>query len=48
MLCAWHIELVVPWHESNKIMCDFFHRGVVPCRLAESEREPEHTAPMSQ
>jgi len=27
------------WAEANRIMCDFFHRGVVPARLSEKERD---------
>jgi hypothetical protein len=29
------------WAAANRIMCDFFHRGKVPPRLARAEREDE-------
>jgi hypothetical protein len=27
------------WAASNRIMCDFIHRGVVPARAADDEKE---------
>jgi hypothetical protein len=39
-LCPHH-HLVYgdEWAESNRIWCDFFHRGLVPGRLTETERD---------
>jgi hypothetical protein len=27
------------WARVNRVMCDFFHRGIAPPRLASSERD---------
>ena len=39
-LCPYH-HLVYGdnWGMSNRIMCDFLHRGVVPARLTQKERK---------
>jgi hypothetical protein len=29
------------WAEANRIMCDFFHRGKLPARLAQKERDDD-------
>lgn len=29
------------WATANRIMCDFFHRGVVPARLGKKERDDD-------
>jgi hypothetical protein len=29
------------WATANRIMCDFFHRGVVPSRLTQKERDDD-------
>jgi hypothetical protein len=42
-LCPQHFTGPVGggWAASNRIMCDFFHRGVTPPRLAAAERLDE-------
>jgi hypothetical protein len=37
------------WAIGNRIMCDFFHRGIVPPRLATDDRDDDFwtTAPTS-
>lgn len=32
------------WAVSNRILCDFFHRGVVPVRLSKHERDSDFWA----
>ena len=32
------------WAESNRIMCDFLHRGLIPSRLTAEERGEELVA----
>jgi hypothetical protein len=32
------------WAVANRIMCDFFHRGKLPPRLAQTERDDEFWA----
>jgi hypothetical protein len=32
------------WAVANRIMCDFFHRGKIPPRLAQTERDDEFWA----
>jgi hypothetical protein len=35
-LCRHHVPLADDWAQSNRIMCDFFHRRRVPaCLVAE-------------
>ena len=29
------------WAQANRIMCDFFHRGFVPSRLTQNERDDD-------
>jgi hypothetical protein len=29
------------WAAANRIMCDFFHRGKLPARLAQTERDDD-------
>lgn len=44
-LCLHHHTVYgEDWHVGNKIMCDFFHRGVVPRRLTVLEREDPWSA----
>lgn len=31
------------WAAGNRIMCDFFHRGIVPPRVPEPERRENET-----
>jgi hypothetical protein len=33
------------WAAANRIMCDFFHRGTVPPRLPEDQRDEDSMAP---
>jgi hypothetical protein len=38
-LCARHVGLAAEsWAASNRIMCDFFHRGIAPRRVSLGER----------
>jgi hypothetical protein len=38
-LCARHAGLAAEsWAASNRIMCDFFHRGIAPPRVDTAER----------
>jgi hypothetical protein len=38
-LCAHHAAVSTDsWAASNRIMCDFLHRGVAPPRLREADR----------
>ena len=32
------------WAVANRIMCDFFHRGKIPPRLAQTERDDDFWA----
>lgn len=39
VLCARHVGLAgESWAASNRIMCDFFHRGIAPRRMGAAER----------
>jgi hypothetical protein len=38
-LCPHHHSDDMGWAEVNRIMCDFFHRGIVPRRLGPAERD---------
>ena len=41
-LCPYHHTAYGDdWHVANRIMCAFFHRGIVPPRLACEERDDE-------
>jgi len=42
-MCPHHAYLAgtESWSRENRIMCDFFHRGVIPKRLTEAERAEE-------
>ena len=41
-LCAHHdAGGLIGWAVSNRIMCDFFHRGIVPSRLCEADRDDD-------
>lgn len=43
-LCAYHPAVTyadAEWSRGNRVMCDFFHRGVVPPRLAPPERSDD-------
>lgn len=38
-LCSHHHSVYGDdWSRSNRVYCDFFHRGVVPARLTTEER----------
>ena len=39
-LCPHHHVRDEDWAASNRIMCDFLHRGKEPARLPGSAREP--------
>jgi len=46
-LCAAHHSMPeVGWAAANRIMCDFFHRGIAAPRLSPSEAagDPTHRA----
>jgi hypothetical protein len=39
-LCPQHVLATQDsWSTGNRIMCDFFHRGIVPGRLSSAERD---------
>ena len=41
-LCPYHSRSFdVDWAASNRIVCDFFHRGIVLPRLDKSDREED-------
>ncbi len=40
-LCAHHDAAEIGWAASNRIMCDFLHRGRVPPRVGDVERDEE-------
>lgn len=41
-LCAYHPQVHGDdWAIGNRIMCDFLHRGKIPRRLPECERDNE-------
>ncbi|MBI1848371.1 MAG: hypothetical protein HY294_09900 [Candidatus Rokubacteria bacterium] len=41
-LCPYHHSgLGENWAEGNRLMCDFFHRGLIPARLAEDLRRED-------
>ena len=44
-LCLHHHNYQDDWAQVNRIMCDFFHRGIAPPRLASSERDDDSWAP---
>lgn len=37
LLCAVHVSSDEAWAASNRLMCDFLHRGIVPPRLDAEE-----------
>jgi len=44
-LCAHHLcGLAENWAATNRIMCDFVHRGIAPRRLSVEEREEAEAA----
>jgi hypothetical protein len=43
-LCRHHVPHGDNWAESNRIMCDFFHRRKLPARLAPAVRGDEFWA----
>ncbi len=46
-LCRHHVASHSnTWAVSNRIMCDFFHRGRIPPRLKAAERADEFWAAM--
>jgi hypothetical protein len=38
-LCPHHLDHESTWAETNRIMCDFLHRGRAPARGPWAERE---------
>lgn len=40
-LCPQHHAQEAGWAASNRIMCDFLHRGLVPPRVRASERDAD-------
>lgn len=45
-LCVYHhASAPEGWAQENRIMCDFFHRGRIPVRLAEADRAEEVVTP---
>jgi hypothetical protein len=40
-LCRQHDVDNPGWAASNRIICDFLHRGVVPSRLSAAERDAD-------
>lgn len=38
-ICHYHTVIEEGWSTSNRIMCDFVHRHLVPPRLPEQDRE---------
>jgi hypothetical protein len=38
-LCAHHDVPEAGWAASNRIMCDFLHRGLLPPRVDDRDRE---------
>ena len=40
-LCPHHLIDTDDWAATNRIMCEFFHRGQEPPRLSERERNRE-------
>lgn len=43
-LCAHHTAVSTDsWADANRIMCDFFHRGIAPLRLRAADRVDEVT-----
>ena len=40
-LCPHHHTICDDWAASNRAMCNFFHRGIVPTRLDKDKREDD-------
>ena len=40
-LCAHHDTSESGWAASNRIMCDFLHRGLEPPRVGDGERDED-------
>jgi len=40
-LCAHHDAPETGWAASNRIMCDFLHRGLLPPRVHDRERDED-------
>jgi hypothetical protein len=39
-LCAYHLRAYAEsWAATNRIICDFVHRGIDPMRVSAAERE---------
>ena len=48
-LCPHHLCVYGDdWAVANRIMCDFFHRGIVPPRLASADRDDEIWTPTDE
>lgn len=43
-MCAHHTVMDDNWSKGNRIMCDFFHRRIIPPRLTEPERDDDFWA----
>jgi hypothetical protein len=42
-LCAHHVAASTDgWAVENRIMCDYFHRGIAPPRLPVADRNVDH------
>ncbi len=41
ILCQHHHAYDNSWAETNRIMCDFLHRGVIPRRLRAADRDED-------
>ena len=40
-ICPHHHVVDPAWAQTNRVMCDLLHRGIVPLRLRPREREEE-------
>jgi hypothetical protein len=48
-LCAHHAAVSTDsWAVGNRILCDFFHRGIAPPRLPEADRIDEATRRLAE
>lgn len=43
-LCPYHVVTSENWARGNRIMCEFFHRGIVPPRISPAERDDDFWA----
>jgi hypothetical protein len=48
-LCAHHAAVSTDsWAVGNRILCDFFHRGIAPLRLPAADRIDEATRRLAE